>query len=205
MRALARKLVSSFVQGLLALLPLLVSLYLGVILVKFVGRIIDDALILLPRDMRDVPLWIFLTEAGVVVAFFVLVAALGSVVRTMFGRTVVRGLDRTFAGIPVLAPVYRATRQVVDVVSGRPQRFFTRPVLVEYPSGGIWSVAFHTGPAPAALSPDPSEEYVTVFIPTTPNPTSGWLAVVPARQVRALAMSVEDAMKLVLTGGVVKG
>lgn len=107
--------------------------------------------------------------------------------------------------LPLLAPVYRATRQVADVVAGPRDRFFSRPVLVEYPSEGIWAVAFNTGAVDPDLAPETGSAYVTVFIPTTPNPTSGFLAFVPTARVRPLRLSVEEAMKLVLTGGVVKG
>ncbi len=204
MRALIRRTVSLFVQGLLALLPLLVTVYLALFLVGAVRRLIDDAIVLLPREARGVPLLVALTELAVVVVLFLLIAGLGALARTVIGRALVGGLDRFFSAIPGLAPVYRATRQVVDVLGGRQQRFFTRPVLVEYPSAGVWAVAFHTGEAPATMTPDRPERHVTVFIPSTPNPTTGWLAVVPESRLRPVGMSVEDAMKVILTGGVVK-
>lgn len=204
MRVVVRRTVSLFIQGLLALLPLLVTVYLCLLLIRFGRRLIDDAVLLLPPEAREVPLLVVLTEIAVVAALFLLITALGALARTVAGRTMVRGLDRFFTAIPGLAPVYRATRQVVDVLGGGQQRFFTRPVLVEYPSTGVWAVAFHTGDAPTAIRPGGDGPFVTVFIPSTPNPTTGWLAVVQVSRIRPLDLSVEDAMKIILTGGVVK-
>lgn len=199
-----RAVVRSFIQGLLALLPLIVTAWLALIGLRFVGRLVDDARLLLPASWRGVPIIMVATDVVVAVALFLLIAAFGWLARTVMGRAVVAGLDRIFTSIPGLAPVYRATRQVVEVVGGRRERFFTQPVWVEYPSQGIWAVAFETGPVPPSLSPEPAVPHVTVFIPTTPNPTSGFLAVVPAHRVRRLELPVEVAMKMVLTGGVVK-
>jgi uncharacterized membrane protein len=191
-------------QGLLVLLPLLVTIYLVLFLFRLVNIIVDDVLLLLPVELRGVPLVVVATKGLAAGLLFGLITAMGMVARTMFGRAAVASMDRFFTSIPVLAKVYTSTRQVVDVIGGRRERFFTHPILVEYPSNGIWAVAFNTGPLSSRISPDPEQEHLTLFIPTTPNPTSGVLAIVPRSRVRALNLSVEDAMKLILTGGVVK-
>jgi uncharacterized membrane protein len=204
MRRLARVTLSSFIQGLLVLLPLLVTIYLVIFLYRLVNNIVDDALLLLPIELRGIPLVEIGTKGLAAGVLFVLIAAMGLVARTMFGRAAVGSMDRFFRSIPVLATVYTSTRQVVDVLGGRRERFFTHPILVEYPADGIWAVAFNTGPLGPALSPEPGQEHLTVFIPTTPNPTSGVFAIVPHSRIRPLNLSVEDAMKLILTGGVIK-
>lgn len=204
MRRLVGTAMRSFVHGLLALLPLLVTAYLLLLLFRFVGRLIDDALLLLPPELRGIPLVVIGTQVAAALVLFAVVAVFGAVARTVFGRAAVGSVDRLFAGIPVLNSVYSATRQVVDIFTGRRDRFFSSPILVEYPSTGIWAVAFATGAVGPELSPEPEHEYITVFIPTTPNPTSGVLAMVSKERVKPLPMTVEAAMKLILTGGVVK-
>jgi len=194
-----------FIQGILALLPLLVTVYLVIFLSRIVNVIVDDALLFLPVELRGIPLLVIGTKVVAALVLFTAVAVLGVGARTMIGRAALASMDRFFMGIPGLATVYTSTRQVVDVLGGRRDRFFTHPVLVEYPSSGIFAVAFNTGVVSSRAIPDAVEEHMTVFIPTTPNPTSGVLAVVPRSRVRPLGLSVEDAMKLILTGGVIKG
>lgn len=205
MRSVVRRVARAFMQGLVALLPLLVTVWLVATGVRLVERLVDDLLFVLPPSLQGIPWVVVATEVVVVLLVVGAIAVLGMLVRTVLGRAAMAWVDRFVTSIPLLAPVYRATRQVADVVAGPRDRFFTRPVLVEYPSDGIWAVAFHTGAVDPSLAPDAGTDLVTVFIPTTPNPTSGFLAFVPASRVRPLRLSVEDAMKLVLTGGVVKG
>jgi len=204
MRSLGRRFGAAFVRGLVALLPLLVTVWLLAFGVRMVSRLVDDVVFVLPAEAQGLPWLVAATQGLVIVLVVAAIALFGVVIRTVLGRAAVTWLDRFVTSLPLLAPVYRATRQVADVVAAPRDRFFTRPVLVQYPSDGVWAVAFDTGPVDPALAPEAGVEHVSVFIPTTPNPTSGFLALVPRSRVRPLPLSVEDAMKLVLTGGVVK-
>ena len=204
MNKMLKKGLTCFAQGLLALLPLIVTIYLVTIIFRIVERIVDNALIFIPRDFRDIPAVFVSVEIITAILMFVSIALFGLIVRTLLGKALVSKMDSVFLSIPVLKSVYKATRQAVNMLGSKKDRLFNRPVLVEYPSPGIWVVAFNTGSVNEALTGYEPEKRYTVFIPTTPNPTSGFLAIVPEYKIKPLNVSVEDAMKLVLTGGIVK-
>ncbi len=161
----------------------------------------DDILVLIPRLYRSSALTMLMVEIIAGAAFVLLVAGFGFVVKTILGKSLLGKMDRFFSSIPLLNTIYRATRQVVDLVAVKKDNFFTRPVLVEYPVAGTWAVAFNTG---EISDPAKDSRFCTVFIPTTPNPTSGYLAVISSDRIRPLNVSVEDAVKMILTGGMVK-
>jgi uncharacterized membrane protein len=196
---------SYMLQGAIALLPVGVAVGVLVVLFKFVEQRLDSVLVFLPEHLRGNRLVVAGAELGVIALICSALIVWGMLVRTLVGRAFTRVTEKIVGAIPGVNTVYHATRQIIDVFALDKERFFARPVLVEYPSPGIWMVAFSTGEMQGTHLPlDDDEVYSTVFIPTTPNPTSGYLAVVPRSKVRALNMSTEDAVKMVLTGGVVK-
>jgi uncharacterized membrane protein len=161
-------------------------------------------LVLVPYEYRG-EIWVTLAvEIVAALALILTIAIFGLAIRTIVGKTLLKAIDTLFDRIPGLNTVYLATRQVLEFFLARKNRFFTEPVLIEYPSRGIWALAFNTGEAPVTLTGDNSGKYFSVFIPTTPNPTSGFLAVVSAERMRTVDMTVEEAIKLILTGGIVK-
>jgi uncharacterized membrane protein len=120
----------------------------------------------------------------------------------MIGKAALGWVDAFFGRVPVINSVYTSTRQVVDVFRSGKRQLFTNPVLAEYPSPGIWSLGFNTGEMEDAGILDGGKRY-TIFIPQTP-PTGGFLAVLSEKQIRRLNISAEDAIKMILTGGMVK-
>ncbi|MBN1498967.1 MAG: DUF502 domain-containing protein [Spirochaetes bacterium] len=98
--------------------------------------------------------------------------------------------------------VYKASEQVISVIAQK-QPFYNNPVLIEYPTPGVWAVAFNTGEIDFKEFTDGKKRF-TVFIPTTPNPTSGFMAIIPEDKLKKLDINAEDALKLILTGGIIK-
>jgi uncharacterized membrane protein len=111
--------------------------------------------------------------------------------------------DRIIESIPFLKIFYRTSRQVIELISIQKASSSLRPVLVEYPSKDMWMIAFYTGPAGKVLSPE-AETLHTVFIPAAPNPTNGFLCILPSVKIRPLAISMQQAVKVIFTGGMVK-
>ncbi|NET51840.1 MAG: DUF502 domain-containing protein, partial [Merismopedia sp. SIO2A8] len=105
--------------------------------------------------------------------------------------------------IPLAGSVYKTLKQILETILGDSNSKFSRVVLVEYPRRGIWAMAFVTGTISATLSPKMSEPMLSVIIPTTPNPTSGWYAIVPEADVVNLSIPIEDAFKVLISGGIV--
>ncbi|MFP4013984.1 MAG: DUF502 domain-containing protein [Chitinispirillaceae bacterium] len=202
MFSLYKRFFTYFLQGLLALLPLMVSWYVVSVLFKFVHSVFDDVLFFIPQVFRSSWVTVFLLELFIAVQFVVLVAGFGFLVKTLLGKSILSRIDRFFSSIPVLNSIYSATRQVVNLFAIRKGNVFSRPVLVEYPTPGVWAVAFNTGELVEGCNDENS--FCTVFIPTSPNPTSGFTVIVPSKKIRPLNVSVEEAVKMVLTGGAVK-
>lgn len=195
---------SFFIQGLLALLPLFISIWVFMFVFRFIEGIIDNIFIFLPAEYLETKSMIYLIKAISFVVLVALITMFGLFVRTVFGRVLLSITDSFFMHIPGLRPIYKAVRQVIESFSTNKKSFFSNPVLVEYPSKGIWTIGFNTGEVPADFKPFAEEKRFSVFIPTTPNPTSGFLMIVTESQVRPLEMKTDRAMQFLLTGGVVK-
>jgi len=204
MKKLPKRFLTYFIQGLLALLPVIVTGYVIVFLFKIVENIVDNALVFIPWQYRGYKLIAFTTEVAAALVLFGSIIAFGVLIRTLIGRTAIKYMDSFFSSLPGLKTIYKITKQVVELVRGDKKNFFTHPVLVEYPSPGIWAIAFRTGEVGQKLTGNTQQKHYTVFIPTTPNPTSGFLALLPSDKVKEIDLSVEDAVKMILTGGMIK-
>ena len=119
------------------------------------------------------------------------------------GRRVTQLWESLVVRVPVARPVYRASRRMLLSVLGTGSRSFQRAVLCEYPTPGTWSIAFVTGDVPVELAGEVGQEGVTVFLPTAPNPMSGFLVVVPPEKIRTLDVPVEAAFTFVVSMGAV--
>lgn len=198
-----------FLTGLVILLPLVITIWLLGILVRMVEAVSTPVLL---WSLRLVwPIW---AEDPVVSRWMVpvlgmlitvlLVIAVGAAASNFLGRRVVDAFDRLMLRVPVVKGIYGAARQLLDAF-GRTSGSFRRVVAVEYPRAGVWTIGFLTQSGASLRGEEGTDlrGVSLVFLPTTPNPTSGWLAVVPDDKVVALDVSVEDGVKLIVSGGLV--
>jgi uncharacterized membrane protein len=135
-----------------------------------------------------------------ILAFLTLV---GMLTAGLAGRTLVRLGERLLSRMPVVRGVYGTLKQIFETVLAQKSRSFREVVLVEYPRRGVGAIGFVTGPTRGEIQAYSGEELVNVFVPTTPNPTSGFLLFVPKGELIHLDMSVEDGIKMVISGGIV--
>jgi uncharacterized membrane protein len=187
------------VTGLLVWIPLALTLWvLDVILTSM-----DVALLLLPPPWRPEHLLGFrLPGAGFVLAF-VIVFLTGMLAANIIGQRLVLWWESVLGRIPIVSNIYRSVKQVSDTLLSQDGHSFRRAVLVEFPSRGQWAVGFVVGTAGARLAKDLDPESLTVYVPTAPNPTSGYTLIVPPDEVRDVDMSVDEALKFVISMGVV--
>jgi len=136
----------------------------------------------------------------ITIAFLTLVGFLAA---GLAGRTLVRIGERLLSRMPVVRSVYSTLKQIFETVLAQSSRSFREVVLIEYPRRGIGAIGFVTGPTRGEVQVRSEEELVNVFLPTTPNPTSGFLLFVPKRELVHLDMSIEEGIKLVISGGIV--
>lgn len=188
-RTLFERLRSYFVAGLLIAAPLAMTLSI----VSWAIELVDTRLI--PRPLS-------IPGAGVV-AVIIGLTAIGWLASSVAGRLVHNTGERLLARIPVVRGVYAALKQIFEAVFAQQSTAFREVVLVEYPRRGLWSLGFLTGRTTGEVQRVTADDVVNVFLPTTPNPTSGFLLFVPREDIVPLRMSVEDGLKMVVSGGIV--
>jgi len=198
-----------FFTGLILVLPMMITVWLLAVLVRLVEGVSSPVLLAVlriawPGFGHDpvVVAWV-VPILGVVVTF-ALVVAVGAFASNFIGRQVVEGFDRLMLRLPVVKAIYGSARQLIDAFSNT-NAAFRRVVAVEYPRPGVYTIGFLTksDAQVAREGAAPLRDMSLVFLPTTPNPTSGWLAVVPNAQVVPLDMSIEEGVKLIVSGGLV--
>lgn len=134
---------------------------------------------------------------------FIVITLIGALTAGFLGRLVVSFGERILARMPVVRSVYSAVKQILETVLKQQSNAFRQAVLIEYPRRGMWAIGFITGTTEGEVQSLVREEIVNVFVPTTPNPTSGFLLFVPDKDIVILDMSVEEAVKMVISGGIV--
>ena len=209
-RSLFVRIRANFLTGLVVLVPIGLTLYL---FWSFVGWIDSWVLPFVPDNYQPdaIIMRLFGEETSVsirgvgVVVFFTFTIFFGWVAKGFLGRSVLAYAETWVNRMPVVRSVYSGLKQIAETVFSQKENSFEKACLVEYPRTGVWAIAFISTSAKGEVSDRiPREEpLVSVFLPTTPNPTSGFLLFVPKSELIELDMSVEDAAKLVISAGLV--
>ncbi|HEX2853557.1 MAG TPA: DUF502 domain-containing protein [Opitutaceae bacterium] len=192
---------NAFFSGLLLLAPLVVTIWAFSQIIVLVGGTFRPLLEpFVPESLQHLALlWNLLTTVVIVV----LVTTLGFVSHYVFGKVFFSAGERFMQSIPGVNAVYNTVKQIVDTFGTKNRNLFNKVVLVEFPRKGAWVMGFLTSKAQSEAQVRTGEEVWTVFIPTSPNPTSGFLLMIPPREIVELEMSVADGMKIVISGGAV--
>ncbi len=188
-----------FLAGLLIWLPIIITFYI----LSFLVSLLDKSLNVLPAAYRpDMWLGIHIPGFGVILSLLV-VFTTGLLLTNLLGRRLVSLWEKILARIPLVRSIYGSTKQVVETIFSSNGQAFRKVLLVEYPRKGCWSIAFQTGAGTAELHTKVGEDLLTLYVPTTPNPTSGFLIIVPKKDTMELKMSVDAALKMVISLGVI--
>lgn len=188
-----------FIAGLLFLLPIWVTL----LILKFVADLVDQSLSLLPHSLQpDHLLGVHIPGLGLIFTV-ALIFLTGMLVTNFIGNWFVRVWESLLIRIPLVRSIYTAVKQITTTMFSSQGESFRKVLLVEYPRKDVWSIAFQTGTGFTLPGDYGSDELLTVYVPTTPNPTSGFLLMVPKHQAIELKISVEQALKLIISLGVV--
>lgn len=193
--------------GLLVWLPLTIT----IAVLMYVAGLLDGVFVsvllgaerVLPNSWHDT-LKLLRETPGLSVLIMVAVLFLtGVAVTNIFGQWVVTQSNRLFSNIPIVKSIYTSVKQVSDTLFSSSGQAFRQAVLVEYPRKGAWTIAFVTGRPSGEVAQLLPADMLTVYVPTTPNPTSGFMLMVPRHEVSELHMSVDEALKYVISMGVV--
>lgn len=187
------------VAGLLVWLPIGVTW----LIVRALINLMDGVLFILPRRFHpDTLLGFHIPGLGLLLSVAVLLLT-GVVAANLLGKRLVAFSESLLAKIPIVRTIYSAAKQVTETVFAQKGMSFRKVLLIEYPRKGIWSIAFYTGTTVGEVQIKTEKEVVNVFLPTTPNPTTGFLMMIPREDVIELDMPVEEGIKLIMTLGVI--
>lgn len=187
-----------FFAGILVTAPLFITIYLAWLFISFIdeqvaGLVPDTFHPYLPFGVPGVGV-LLVAAAMIFIGWF----AAGFV-----GRVLVKAQDRLLTRTPVVRNVYSALKQILETVMAHKSSAFREVVLLEYPRRGMWAIGFITGSTQGEVQHLTEDEVVNIFLPTTPNPTSGFLLFVPRNDLVILNMTVEEGIKMVVSGGIV--
>jgi uncharacterized membrane protein len=187
------------IAGLLVWVPLGITF----LVIRALVGVMDRTLLLLPPDWRPEALLGFPVPGLGVVLSVLVVLITGMVVANLLGRKLVEGWESLLNRIPLVRSIYSAVKQILETLFVAGGNSFRKVLMVEYPRRGLWTLAFQTGSGTDEVRDKVGRRLVTVFVPTTPNPTSGFIILVPEEDIIELDMGVEDGLKLIMSLGVV--
>ncbi len=184
-----------FITGLLVSLPITITLYITISIINFFDNLII-------KNLFPTSLAASIPGLGIATSL-ICVVVIGFVASNFLGRYFVLLSDAILSKIPVIRNIYSTTKQIFDTLLANNSKAFKEVVLVEYPRKGMWVLAFVTSEVKGEIQTLTNDNVVSIFVPTTPNPTSGFLLFVPTTDVIRLSMTPEVAMKLIISGGMI--
>jgi len=199
-QSLGARMRNYFLAGILVTAPITITLYAAWLFVSFIDDLVTSIIPVKYSPSSYLPFDI--PGLGLVMLVVTLILV-GWLAAGFLGRFFVRTGEKVVDRMPVIRSIYGALKQIFETVIKGQSSAFRDAVLVEYPRRGIWAIAFLTGRTKGEVQNLTEEEVINVFLPTTPNPTSGFLLFVPKKDMMPLSMSVEEAIKMVISGGMV--
>jgi len=188
-----------FITGLLVWVPIVITVW---VLSVLVGTM-DQTLVLLPHAFRpETWLGFYIPGMGVLLTLIVVLLT-GLFTANIIGQRLVRYWERAMARIPVVNSIYNGVKQVSDTLFSPTGQAFRKALLVQWPSPGMWTIAFLTGKPGGDVVNHLEGDYISVYVPTTPNPTGGYFVMIPRSAAVELDMSVDEALKYIVSMGVV--
>jgi len=191
----------TLITGILVLAPITLTAYILIVLFRFIDGLLQNSVMVFLYRVLDLPPETPTIPGVGILAVLALLVITGIAARNFIGRKLLNVGDNLLTRIPLANRIYIAIRQISEAIFSEKRELFKQAVLIEYPRKGIYSVGFFTQDTRGTVQEAIPEDVMSVFIPTTPNPTSGYLLFVPKDQVQVLDISVEDALKLVISAG----
>ena len=199
-----RSIRTAFITGLLILLPLGVTAFTVGFVLDRIGNPASELFFrFIDTNIRELPtIGISLQIVSLLIVVSI-ITILGYFSRIFIGQLLFNFFERILGKVPLINLIYNTVKQIVDTFTQQQKAVFQEVVLIEYPRKGVYAIGFLTNRAKGEIQALTGEELVNVFVPTTPNPTSGFLLMLPKESVVSMQMSISDGMKLIISGGAV--
>ena len=188
---------SLFLQGLLTILPIILTLALFNVSFRLLKNWLEPIRQVCPAYLACIP------HAEIFIAI-VIIFLIGTIIKVFMLRSLVHAIEAIVLKVPIIRTVYRGIQQLVKAFNPQDKITFKEVVLLEFPKEGVYSIGFITTELPRELAPDREHTYVSVFIPTTPMPTSGFFVIVPKDKVKPTGLTHQEAIALIISGGIIK-
>lgn len=198
--SLLRRIRTNFFAGVLVTAPMGITFYLSWLVIDWVDNQVTPMIPVKYNPETYLPFSI--PGLGLVVVFLFL-TVVGATTRGILGRWALGAFEGIMARMPVIRSLYSAIKQIIETILKQQSNAFRQVVLFEYPRRGSWALGFITGATIGEVQNLTEDEVLNVFLPTTPNPTSGYLLFIPKKELVFLSMSVEEGIKMVVSGGIV--
>lgn len=192
-----------FFNGVVILLPVIVTVFLVKFLVLQVNNIVLNPILRCVTPIFSGFHRVYVAKALIFLIVILAITLIGLGAKILMLKRFFAQGEKLFIKVPILGRIYNAAKQVFSAILGQGKTAFKQVVMIEYPRKGIFSLGFFTGPTMGEISAILKMESINIFVPTTPNPTSGLFLVVPRKDVHFLKMTVEEGMKLIISGGAV--
>ena len=187
------------ITGFVVVVPIFLTFYVLLGIVRVADGILGRFLNVYLKDS----LGFYIPGLGFFIAI-IFIFIIGLLANRFVGKKMIFGIERWFSNLPLINKVYPALKQIILFISAQKEFGFKKVVLVEYPSKGIWSIGFLTNEHFDKISQLTNKEMVAVFMPSTPGPLTGYMIFLPKQEVKFLDISVSDALKIIISGGVFK-
>ncbi len=188
---------SLFINGLLTLLPLTLTIAIFSLTFRLLKTWLEPVSAIRPEFLA----WIPHVE---IILTFVIIFAFGAILRFFILKQLVNAVESIFFRIPLIRPVYAGIKQLVSAFNPNNQLSFKKIVLIEFPRKGLYSIGFLTSELAPELAPEKDIKYFNIFIPTTPNPTSGYFVILPESDVSITRLNRQEAMAMIISGGIIQ-
>ena len=186
-----KKISNNFFKGILISVPVIITFYIAWGLIKFFDKQASPLLGTFPYELPGFGL----------IIVFVFFSLIGFLTTGLFGRIFSSSIEKILSKIPVLRNIYSGLKQLFETILSKKSNSFREVILLEYPRKGIWAMGFLTGDTKGEVNRTTKDQMVNIFLPTTPNPTSGFLLFVPKKDILVLNMTVEEGIKMIISAG----
>ena len=188
---LFRRISNNFFKGILISAPIIITLYIAWGLIKFFDKKASPLLGTFPFEIPGFGL----------ITVFIFFAIIGFITTGLLGRIFSSFFEKVLSKMPVLRNIYSGLKQLFEAILAKKSNSFREVILLEYPRVGIWAMGFLTGDTQGEVNRKTKNQMVNIFLPTTPNPTSGFLLFVPKKDILRLTMTVEEGIKMIISAG----
>ena len=199
-KSILAKIRGYFLTGIIVTAPVGLTFYVSFLFIGFIDSKVRN---LIPVKYHYDNILPFEIPGIGLLIVFIMLTFIGFLTAGFIGRYIIKLGERIIARLPIIRSVYGALKQIFESVLKTSSKSFREVVLIEYPRKGIWAIGFITGDTKGEVQEISKNKFVNVFLPTTPNPTSGFLLFVPRKDLKVLNMNVEEGIKMVISGGIV--